>query len=254
VAPVTTLLFCFAHPDDESFSGAGTAMRYADAGARTALVTATLGQKGKCGDPPVCTPAELPRVREAELREAAGIIGFDEVHLLGYQDQALADAPHEDVRRTLVEIIRRLRPEIVLTFDPGGFNRHPDHIAISRYTSDAIAAANDGRWHPEAGSPHAVERLLWTPLLAPWDAAAVDDLASQPAVDFAIDVSSWHDRRVAALQAHRTQHGSIDRYFFSRPDLSRILATELWRQAWGPPVAQPPGTDLLAGLSGPRTV
>lgn len=251
---MTTLLFCFAHPDDESFSGAGTAMRYAAAGARTALVTATLGQQGKCGEPPVCTPAELPRVRENELREAARIIGFDELHLLGYQDKALADAPPGEVRRTLVGLIRRLRPGIVLTFDPDGFNRHPDHVAISRYTSDAVAASRDARWYPEAGPPHTVERLLWTPLLAPWDAVAARDLTTQPALDFAIDVSAWNDRRVAALRAHRTQHVSIERYFLSRPDLRHILATEYWRQAWGPPVAHPPAADLFAGLSDTTTV
>ena len=68
-----TLLFCFAHPDDESFCGAGTAMRYAAAGARIVLVTATLGQRGKCGDPPVCRPEEIEATRERELREAARI-------------------------------------------------------------------------------------------------------------------------------------------------------------------------------------
>ena len=246
---MTTLLFCFAHPDDESFSGAGTAMRYAAAGNRTALVTATLGQQGKCGDPPVCTPGDLPRVREGELREAAEIIGFDELHLLGYEDKRLADAPGDAIRRSLVEIIRRLQPRVVLTFDPGGFNGHPDHIAISRFTSEAIAAATDSRWYPGAGEPHAVERLLWTPLLAPWEAATIEDLSTSPGTDFTIDVSRWHDRRVAALRAHRTQHQSIDRYFFQAPNLARILGTEVWRQAWGPPLGKRPGSDLLAGLS-----
>jgi LmbE family N-acetylglucosaminyl deacetylase len=249
-AAMTTLLFCFAHPDDESFSGAGTAMRYAAAGARTVLITATLGQQGKCGDPPVCTPEELPRVREGELRQAAEIIGFDELHLLGYEDQRLADAPDDVIRRSLVEIIRRLQPQVVLTFDPGGFNAHPDHIAISRFTSDAIAAATDPRWYPEGGEPHTVERLLWTPLLAPWEAAGLADPSANPGTDFAIDVSPWHDRRVAALRAHRTQHQSIERYFFQAPNLPRILATEVWRQAWGPPLLERPGSDLLAGLSG----
>jgi LmbE family N-acetylglucosaminyl deacetylase len=251
---MTTLLFCFAHPDDESFSGAGTAMRYAAAGARTALVTATLGQQGKCGEPPICTPDDLPRVREAELREAAAIIGFDEVHLLGYEDKALASGPGDAIRRSLVQIIRRLQPQVVLTFDPGGFNQHPDHIAISRYTSDAIAAAMDPRWYPDAGDPHAVERLLWTPLLAPWEAAALDDVSGRPGMDFTIDVSPWHDRRVAALRAHRTQHQSIERYFFQAEDLPAILATELWRQAWGPSLGERPGSDLLAGLSGAPAV
>jgi N-acetylglucosamine malate deacetylase 2 len=246
---MTTVLFCFAHPDDESFSGAGTAMRYAAAGVRTALITATLGQRGKCGDPPVCTPEDLPRVREAELREAAAIIGFDEVHLLGYEDKRLAEAPGDAIRRSLVQIIRRLQPQVVLTFDPGGFNQHPDHIAISRFTSDAIAAASDPRWYPDAGDPHAVQRLVWTPPLAPWEAAGLEDLSTTPGMDFAIDVAPWHDRRLAALRAHRTQHQSIEQYFFQAPNLPRILATEFWRQAWGPGLAERPGSDLLAGLS-----
>ena len=142
------LLFCFAHPDDESFSGAGTAMKYAAAGARTVLVTATLGQRGKCGDPPVCRPEDLESTRERELREAVRIIGFDALHLLGYRDRELSEAPPAAVRTALVAIIRRERPSIVFTFDPNGFNVHPDHIAISRFTSDAIAASADPRWDP----------------------------------------------------------------------------------------------------------
>ena len=87
-----TLLFCFAHPDDESFCGAGTAMRYAAAGARIVLVTATLGQRGKCGDPPVCRPEEIEATRERELREAARVIGFDALPeaLQAVQDGTLA--------------------------------------------------------------------------------------------------------------------------------------------------------------------
>jgi LmbE family N-acetylglucosaminyl deacetylase len=248
-APVT-LLFCFAHPDDESFSGAGTAMRYAAGGARTALVTATRGGQGKRGDPPLCSPDDLEAVRERELREAAGIVAFDELHVLEYRDRELAAAPPGELRDTLVRIIRRLQPSVVLTFDPNGFNVHPDHVAISRFTSEAIAAAVDPRWHREAGPPHAVSRLLWTPPLPPWEAVHTDRLADVAGVDFLIDVSSWIDRRKAALRAHRTQHLSIDRYFFSQPDLERVLGTEIWRQAWGPTLERRPASDLLEGLGG----
>jgi N-acetylglucosamine malate deacetylase 2 len=241
------LLFCFAHPDDESFSGAGTAMKYAAAGARTALVTATLGERGKCGDPAVCTQEELPPVRERELREAAGIIAFDELHLLGYRDRELTDAPPHELRASLVAIIRRLRPSIVLTFDPNGFNVHPDHVAISRFTSDAIAAAGDPRWHPPAGEPHIVGRLLWTPPFPPWEMVSRNPAAT-PGVDFVVDVSRWRERRMAALRAHRTQHLSIDRYFFNQPDVNRILDREYWRHGHGPALARRPEDDVLAGL------
>ena len=119
-----TLLFCFAHPDDESFSGAGTAMKYAaEVGFRSVLVTATLGERGKTGDPAICTVEELPACRERELREAVRIIGIDDLHLLGYRDRELAEAPPVDVRQALVTIIRRgltgaMMPLELVTIEP----------------------------------------------------------------------------------------------------------------------------------------
>ena len=239
-------------------------MKYAAAGVRIVLVTATLGERGKVGDPPVCAPEALPACRERELREAAGIIGFDELHLLGYRDRELADAPPDEIRRKLVSIIRRVRPSVVLTFDANGFNVHPDHVAISRFTSDAIAAAADRRWHADTGEAHTVSRLLWTPSIAPWDAAAREaarDAALKgwtttegwttvdvPGVDFVLDVSQWRERRAAALRAHRSQHLSVDRYFFSQPDVNRILDREFWRHAWGPSLDTRPADDILGGL------
>jgi N-acetylglucosamine malate deacetylase 2 len=241
------VLFCFAHPDDESFSGVGTAMACAEAGVRTALLTATRGERGKRGDPPVCEEEELPTVRERELREAARIAAFDELHLLDYKDRELADAPVDAMRSALVAHIRRLRPLVVLTFDPNGFNVHPDHVAISRFASEAIAAAADPRWLREAGPAYQVPRLLWTPPIPPWEALGRDATA-EPGADFAVDVARFRDRRIAALRAHRTQHLSIDRHFFSHPEVDRILAVELWRQAWGPALTRRPESNILARL------
>jgi LmbE family N-acetylglucosaminyl deacetylase len=223
-------------------------MKYAAAGARIALVTATRGERGNRGDPPVCAPEDLARCREGELREAAAIAGFDELHILDYRDRELADAVPDQMRRTLVSLVRRLRPSVVLTFDPNGFNLHPDHLAISRFTADALAAAGDPRWHPDMGEPHHVGRLLWTPLFPPWEAAAFDRLSEKPSADFVVDVSPWRDRKAAALRAHRTQHLSIDKYFFSQPDPDRVLDIETWRQAWGPPLPQRPARDVMEGL------
>jgi N-acetylglucosamine malate deacetylase 2 len=243
-----TILFVFAHPDDESFSGAGTAMKYSAAGARTVLVTATRGERGKAGDPPICAGEELGACREKELREAAAIIGFDELHLLDYRDRELSNAPPEEIRNALVSLIRRVRPGVVITFDSNGFNVHPDHVAISRFASDAIAAAADPRWLPDTGNAHIVRRLLWTPTFPPWDAAHFERIDTHPSADFVIDVSDWGERRIAALRAHRTQHLSIDKYFFNQPDPARVLAMETWRQAWGPPLPRRPSNDILAGL------
>ena len=243
------ILFSFAHPDDESFSGAGTAMRYAAAGVRTVLVTATRGQKGKAGNPPVCAPGELGAWRERELKEAAAIIGFDELQLLDYRDRELAQAPPDAIRASLVSLIRRVRPSVVLSFDPNGFNGHPDHVAISRFTSDAVAAAADPRFDSDAGEPHSVSRLVWTPPMAAWEVGSIARLDERGGADFIIDVSAWTDRRIAALRAHRSQHLSIDRLFFNQPNMDEVLRVEVWRQAWGPALGSRPSHDLVEGLS-----
>jgi LmbE family N-acetylglucosaminyl deacetylase len=241
-----SLLFVFAHPDDESFSGAGTAMKYAAEGAKTVLVTATMGDKGKVGDPPVCAAHDLAKTREQELKEAAKIIGFDELHLLDYRDRELSAAPADVMRQRLVTIIRRVRPAVVFTFDPNGFNVHSDHVAISRFTADAVAAAADERWFRAAGAPHTVARVLWTPPIGPTDAVKYETLGGQPGIDFMIDVSPFRDRRAAALRAHRTQHQSVDKYFFSQPDVDRILGTEFWRLGSGAPPRERPAYHILS--------
>ena len=245
-----SLLFAYAHPDDESFAGAGLAMRCQAAGVQTVLVTATHGQRGKMGDPPVCQPEELGAYRERELRDAAGIIGFDALHLLGYEDRQLDQAPPDRIRHALVSLIRQHRPDVVVTFDPNGFNAHPDHVAMGRFTMDAVSAAADARWSPNAGTPHAVRRVLWTPPTAPWEAARISGLDVQPGVDFVIDISEWKDRKAAALRAHKTQHLSIDRYFFDQPDVDQILSVEIYRQGWGPALARRPSDDVFEGIDG----
>ena len=242
------ILFSFAHPDDESFAAAGTAIKYGTAGVRTVLVTATRGEQGKAGDPPVCAPDQLAAWREAELREAVRIIGFDELHLLDYRDRELADAPPDAIRQSLVSLIRRTRPSVVASFDPNGFNVHPDHVAISRFTADAITAAADPRWHPDTGAPHIVTRLVWIPPIPVWEVGRTSRLGEHPGVDFVLDVSAWRDRKIAALRAHRSQHLSIDRHFFNQPDLEHVFDVEVWRHAWGPATRERPSTDLMEGL------
>ena len=242
------LLFIYAHPDDESFGVAGIARMYADRGAEIALVTATRGDAGRAGEPPLCERADLPARREAELHEAARLLGIGHVTVLDYLDKHLADAPVDKIRRELASAIRRHRPHVVVTFDPDGANRHPDHIAISRFASDAIAAADDPRWYAEIGKPHRVERLVWISPVMPWDAPKSANLANEPGVDFLVDISRYRDVKAAALRAHRTQHVSIDRHFFHLPDVERILSVETFRQAFGPSLQKRPAADLFESI------
>lgn len=246
---IRRLLYIYAHPDDESFGVAGVSRLYADQGAHISLVTATRGDAGRAGEPPICSRAELPACRESELRDAARILGIADVTVLDYRDKQLSEAPSDTIRRELVQVIRRHRPQLVVTFDPDGANRHPDHVAISRFASDAIAAACDPRWYADTGNAHAVERLLWTSPVMPWDAPKSPDLAQEPGVDFLIDISKYRDAKAAALRAHRTQHLSINRNFFDLPEVDRILSVETFRQGFGPALSKRPATDVFEEMS-----
>src|SRR3954470_5768425 len=128
------LLAVLAHPDDESLGFGGTLARYAAEGAETYLVTATRGEAGrfgslgKSGD-----PVEVGRVREAELRAAAKVLGIGDVSILGYPDGAVDQVAPAMAIREIVSHIRRIRPDVVVTFGPEGAYGHPDHIAVSQF-------------------------------------------------------------------------------------------------------------------------
>jgi LmbE family N-acetylglucosaminyl deacetylase len=244
-----TVLFSCAHPDDESFMAGGLIASLTTKGVRVVLSSATSGQAGSMGEPPLCSRGDLSRIRAAELRTAAEILGIHEVILLGYEDRQLAEVKAEDIRCRLVGLIRRHRPDVVFTFDPNGFNGHPDHVAISRFTSDAVQAAADSRWCPAAGAAHSVRRLLWTAPVHIAELAASPDPHALAGVDFLIDVAAWGEQKARALRAHRTQHMPIGRHYFEVPDPEAALRREAFRQAWGPPLARRPSDNIFEGIS-----
>lgn len=236
---VAGLLFLFAHPDDETFIAGGTIAKYAAAGVEIGVICATRGERGKTGD--ICSREDLAGVREAELRDAAQILGIRYLQILSYDDQALASAPPDEIRHTMVAAVRRQRPQIAITFDPNGMNLHVDHIAISRFASDAVAAAADPRWYPETGERHAVERMLWCGPGRVFDLGGMETIAGRAGVDFLIDTSPYRDKKNAALRAHRTQYAGLKKLF--RDDTTTAL--EAFRVAWGPRPCTIPAADLF---------
>src|SRR5439155_5940549 len=111
------LMAILAHPDDESLGNAATLARYAAEGVEVTLVTATRGQRGWFGDPAANPgPDVLGVIRERELREAGAALGLREVTLLDYVDGELDRADADEVICQLVAHIRRVRPQVVLTF------------------------------------------------------------------------------------------------------------------------------------------
>jgi len=157
------LLVCSAHPDDESLGAGGILARYGAEGVETYLVTATRGERGWTGSAE-SNPGlkKLGEIRTAELLNAAAELGIQEVKFLDYLDGDLDLADPGEATRKIVGHLRRIRPQVVVTFDPFGAYGHPDHIAISQFTTGAIVAAASSAYQGEASQPpHQVQKLYY---------------------------------------------------------------------------------------------
>ncbi len=157
------LLAVFPHPDDETLGMGGTLAAYAAEGIETYLVCATRGERGWSG-PAGENPGldGLGRIREQELRCAAAHLGLRDVAFLDYIDGDVDQAdPHILIARLSAEI-RRVRPQVVVTFAPEGNYGHPDHIALAQATCAAVVAAADAGFLERAGrGPHRVSKLYY---------------------------------------------------------------------------------------------
>lgn len=270
-----TLLGIYAHPDDEILGPGGTLARYAATGTHVGLVIATRGEAGEIVRPGIATPETLPQVREQEMRCSANALGVHDLIFLDYRDSgmagtpenehpdALVKAPSDDVVRRLVAIIRRLRPQVVLTFEPYGGYGHPDHIAVNRHTRTAIAAAADPLQYQDEGDAWQVARLFY-PLLpdelilemkarvaaAGGDISGYDELVEgrrgtgipDYEVHAVLDVREFIEQKWAAWNCHQTQFGPNSR-FRRLPDseMKELLSREYFNLAYPEP---PPGERL----------
>jgi N-acetyl-1-D-myo-inositol-2-amino-2-deoxy-alpha-D-glucopyranoside deacetylase len=167
------ILSVLAHPDDESFGMGGTLALYAQKGYDVYLVCATRGEVGEVDPEHMKGFSSIAELREGELRCAAGHLGLKNVFFLGYRDSGMPGSPDnqhpdaqvahpiDEVAGKVVKYIRELKPDVVLTFDPIGGYRHPDHIHIQQATRLAFEKAADASFHPEAGTPFQPGRLYF---------------------------------------------------------------------------------------------
>jgi LmbE family N-acetylglucosaminyl deacetylase len=163
VADRLRLLAVFPHPDDETLGLGGTFAKYSAEGVETYLVCATRGEKGwyesEGPDPGL---EAVGRIREAELRCAAEQLGLHEVNLLDYLDGDVDQAKPQDIISKIAAHIRRIKPQVVVTFGPDGAYGHPDHIALSQFTSAAIMCAADASYATkDKQSPYRVQKFYY---------------------------------------------------------------------------------------------
>ncbi len=157
------LMAVFPHPDDETLGMGGTLAKYAAEGVETYLVCATRGERGWTGaeaDNPGL--AALGRIREAELRAAARVLGLREVALLDHLDGDVDRAEPARIIAQIVGHLRRARPQVVVTVPPDGAYGHPDHVALSQFATAAVVCAADaGYADPHDQPAHRVAKLYF---------------------------------------------------------------------------------------------
>jgi LmbE family N-acetylglucosaminyl deacetylase len=196
-----------AHSDDVEFGCGATLAKWSAAGTAVDLLVLTDGSKGTWD--PKADLAALVTERQAEQRAAAEELGIADVTFLKSVDGELSSGL--DQRAAVCEVIRRVRPDVLLGHDPWKrYRLHPDHLHAGRLTIDGIVAARDPHFFPERGEPHRPERLLL------FEAEVIDHVETLSDADV--------QAKVKALLRHRTQWLSTMHLDPDEPDLEGFAA------------------------------
>ena len=288
------LLLVHAHPDDESIGNGATMARYAEQGDQVTLVTCTLGEEGEVIGAELAHLAAdrddaLGSHRIGELAAAMAALGVSDHRFLGgpgrYRDSGMMgvdsnerpdcfwQADLDEAAGHLVAVVREVRPQVLVTYDPDGGYGHPDHIQAHRVAMRAHELAADPAFRPELGPAHAIAKVYWNcmprsvleagfaalraagrdiPFPGIASAEDVPGVVPDEQVTAAVDGSAQAGRKAAAMRAHATQIAVDGPFFALSNDLGQPLpAVEYYRLVHGRP--GPTGTDgleadLFAGL------
>ena len=277
------LLTVHAHPDDEASKGAPTVARYHAEGVRTVLVCCTGGEEGEILNPALdgAEMAErLAEVRSEELARAAAVIGYDEVVMLGYRDSGMegteanthpdcfANADLEEAIARLVKVVRRHRPQVVVTYPEaqGGY-RHPDHVRVHDVSVPAFERAGDPDYRRDLGEPWAPMKLYYTlwsrqrieerhqafkdlGLESPYGEWWFERESTDDQITTQVPVDGFIDARIEGLLAHATQIDPESTFWFGLPpEVERsIHPYDDYVLARGPRPTKHPERDLFEGL------
>lgn len=273
------LLAVFAHPDDEAFGVGGAMARAADAGHPVTVVCATRGEAGEIAPGSEATAETLGAHREQELRDACAVLGVHDVRFLDFRDSGMRGSPENDDPRglyraeadavigPLVRVIRERRPEVIVTWDAAGGYGHPDHVAVHHHAAAAWQAAGDSGRDADAGPAWRAPSLCYLSVpLQEFESLFAElrsrgiDLGELPAGDdgwqepplapnVVIDVAAQYERKMAAIEAHRTQAGTSDMFMRIPEDIRRrFFSREFFHRAEPPAPDGVTLDDLFAGI------
>ncbi|MED5346121.1 MAG: N-acetyl-1-D-myo-inositol-2-amino-2-deoxy-alpha-D-glucopyranoside deacetylase [Actinomycetota bacterium] len=291
--PDRRLLLVHAHPDDETIGTGAVMAKYVTEGVQVTLVTCTLGEEGEVLVPDLQHLAadqedSLGEHRIGELADAMAILGVSDHRFLGgagtYRDSGMMGVPSNDrddcfwradllaAACDLVQVIREIRPQVVVTYDDFGGYGHPDHIQAHRVTHYAVALAESPSFRSDFGPAWGVSKVYWTAFprsviregimtlrevdsdneFAAMDPDDLPFACDDELITTAVDATEFLDRKMTALAAHKTQV-TVDGGFFALSNNlgSQAMGTEYFRLVRGTPVLDTRGgreTDLFAGI------
>ncbi|WP_270179084.1 PIG-L deacetylase family protein [Alkalihalobacillus sp. CinArs1] len=223
-----TILFAFAHPDDESFTCGGTILELSkQKDTKTILYSATAGDAGKCGEPPLCTRDDLANVRRNELQEAAAHLGINELVIDDYPDGKLSELTPHTLKNRIITLLNNYQPDAVVTFPPHGLSGHSDHTAIQEACLEAVQE-----------SPNSVKELYYATLPQSLATKTGNPAFADPDENITLmkSFTEEHMKNVQlALLAHKTQHLSVERVFPSihnQSGFTKFENKEYFIRAW----------------------
>jgi LmbE family N-acetylglucosaminyl deacetylase len=237
------LMCVLAHPDDESMGTGGILSKYAAEGVATYLICATRGERGWMDDQVASPGLEvLGKMREAELLQAARVLGLKQVEFLDYIDGELDQVDPAQAIARIASHVRKVRPQVVVTFPPDGAYGHPDHIAISQFTAAALVCAADCNYDQANGyAPYRVPKLYYVV-----DSRRIKDIVADYIGELAMEVDgvkrghvAWEDWAITtqvdataywqtawrAIKCHQTQVQEMVEMLDNQPE---AIHQDLW--------------------------
>ncbi|HEY0604631.1 MAG TPA: PIG-L deacetylase family protein [Herpetosiphonaceae bacterium] len=198
------VLVIAAHPDDETVFCGGMIAKYASEGHDVFVLLTTRGEGGETGEPPLCARDDLGKMREREAQAAGAALGAREVLFLPFCDPVVGpddtlyhiDATAEEFSGAIAEIMAELRPDVVITHGSNGEYGHPQHIFTHQSVFAALRQLEP--WRP-------AEVLTWGGAYS--DPEKPRHINQDDPADIVLDITPWLRQKVAAMDAHRTQHG-----------------------------------------------
>ena len=222
------LLAVFAHPDDEAFSSGGTLSHYASRGVDVHLLCSTRGEAGKITDPSLREVKDLAAQRELELRDACAVMGIHPPIFMGYRDSGRLERLRTDDPLASINIapviveegvrtqIARLRPDVLLSFDPHGGYGHPDHLVIHRAALEAFYSSGHLPHPPKrlffTAFPTEMARQMFAGSASPTPGLDPEIYGVSPdTIAVRMQINAYREQKLAAIAAHRTQTGANSR-------------------------------------------